>query len=256
MRTNAARCDSAIAALREQLARWSPDTIVIVGDDQHENLLDDNMPPFSIFVGDEVDATRKYRYFGTETRGQVTRYKVNAPLAQELHRRPDGRGISIRHGRARRASRAGSAMPSGGCSNSWRPGNNAAIVPVMVNTYFPPAPSAARCVAFGRALGAAVRASGAARRVVLVGSGGLSHTKIDEGLDRDFIAALESNDLDFMASIGNETLTAGTSEIRNWMIVAGAAGAGGAMVDYVPCYRQANGVGCAMGFARWESRAA
>ncbi len=255
MRTNAARCDSAIAALREQLARWAPDTIVIVGDDQHENLLDDNMPPFSIFIGDEVDATRKYRYFGTETRGQVTRYKVNAPLAQELIGDLMDAGFDPAWSRKTRFE-GGLGHAFGRVLEFLAPGNNTAIVPVMVNTYFPPAPSAARCVAFGRALGAAIRASGAARRAVLVGSGGLSHTKIDEGLDRDFIAALESNDLDFMASIGNETLTAGTSEIRNWMIVAGAAGAGGAMVDYVPCYRQANGVGCAMGFARWESRAA
>jgi hypothetical protein len=28
-------------------------------------------------------------------------------------------------------------------------------------------------------------------------------------------------------------------------------GRGGKMVDYVPCYRQTTGVGCAMGFAVW-----
>jgi hypothetical protein len=29
-------------------------------------------------------------------------------------------------------------------------------------------------------------------------------------------------------------------------------GRGGTMIDYVPCYRQPNGVGCAMGFAVWK----
>src|SRR5215210_1524836 len=46
------RCMAAIDQLRERLAALAPDTVVIVGDDQHENLLDDNMPPFSLFVGD------------------------------------------------------------------------------------------------------------------------------------------------------------------------------------------------------------
>ena len=27
---------------------------------------------------------------------------------------------------------------------------------------------------------------------------------------------------------------------------------GGRVIDYVPCYRNADGVGCAMGFAIWE----
>ena len=48
-----------------------------------------------------------------------------------------------------------------------------------------------------------------------------------------------------------EVLVEGTSEIRNWIIAAGVMGRGGKMVDYVPCYRQPSGVGCAMGFAIW-----
>jgi hypothetical protein len=32
---------------------------------------------------------------------------------------------------------------------------------------------------------------------------------------------------------------------------AAAAGKGGTMVDYIPCYRTITGIGCAMGFAYW-----
>jgi 3-O-methylgallate 3,4-dioxygenase len=45
---------------------------------------------------------------------------------------------------------------------------------------------------------------------------------------------------------------AGTSEIRNWFVVAAAANQGGEVVDYVPAYRTPTGVGCGMGFAYWN----
>ena len=64
----------------------------------------------------------------------------------------------------------------------------------MVNTYYPPAPSAKRCVQFGQALASIMRQYPSNDRVVIVGSGGLSHTKIDEALDEQFLQALKSND--------------------------------------------------------------
>ena len=54
-------------------------------------------------------------------------------------------------------------------------------------------------------------------------------------------------------SHGPQLLVTGTSEIRNWIVVAGAAGAAGKTVDYAPCYRNDRGVGCAMGFAVWDT---
>ena len=62
----------------------------------------------------------------------------------------------------------------------------------MVNTYYPPAPSAKRCVKFGQALASILRRFPGQERVVMVGSGGLSHTKISEPLDYRFLKALET----------------------------------------------------------------
>ncbi|OGQ78442.1 MAG: hypothetical protein A3F90_04855 [Deltaproteobacteria bacterium RIFCSPLOWO2_12_FULL_60_19] len=125
-----------------------------------------------------------------------------------------------------------------------------AILPVMVNTYYPPAPSATRCAQFGKAVAAAIRAFPQSRRVV-VGSGGLSHTKIDEGLDADLIRALTKNDQKFLQTMESSALVEGTSEIRNWIVTAAAADRPATIVDYPPLYRTPNGVGCAMGFASW-----
>ena len=75
---------------------------------------------------------------------------------------------------------------------------------------------------------------------------------IDEALDADVIKALETNDSAYLGAMRSEILVEGTSEIRCWIIASGAMQSGAKMVDYVPCYRNEKGVGCAMGFAIWE----
>jgi 2,3-dihydroxyphenylpropionate 1,2-dioxygenase len=49
------------------------------------------------------------------------------------------------------------------------------IVPIMLNASGAPRPSLRRCYQFGKAVGAAIRSSSDAQRVVLLASGGLSH---------------------------------------------------------------------------------
>ena len=255
MRAYAGRCDAAIAALKERLAAWAPDTVIIVGDDQNENIRRDNMPPFTLFMGDEADASLKYRYFGHDEMSTITRYGVNRPLAEELLTGLMDRGFDPSWSRETRYE-GGLGHAFGRVLNFLMPDPKPAIVPVMINTYYPPTPSAARGYALGRALAEIAAGSAAAGRVVFIGSGGLSHTVIDEALDRAFMAALESNDADYLTAMPRETLVSGTSEILNWIVIAGAAGKAGKMVEYVPCYRTEQGVGCAMGFAYWEGRAA
>jgi 3-O-methylgallate 3,4-dioxygenase len=255
MRANQERCNAAISDLRDRLAAWQPDTVVIVGDDQHENILDDNMPPFTLFIGDEVDATIKYGYEGKKPTDQMTRYTVNRPLAEEALLGLMDRGFDPSWSRETRYE-AGLGHAFGRVLNFLMPDGGARILPVMVNTYFPPTLSSKRGLEFGMAIGEVIAASQNAERVVVIGSGGLSHTKIDERLDQDFMAALASFDTGHLTAMTAEQLVHGTSEILNWIIVAGTARSGGTMVDYVPCYRNDNGVGCAMGFAYWEQPAA
>ncbi|MBC5767916.1 class III extradiol dioxygenase family protein [Ramlibacter albus] len=49
------------------------------------------------------------------------------------------------------------------------------VVPVCINTVQFPLPSAKRCYALGRAVGEAIRSWAADKRVVVIGTGGLSH---------------------------------------------------------------------------------
>ena len=51
-------------------------------------------------------------------------------------------------------------------------------------------------------------------------------------------------------------MRSGTSELRNWITVAGIAEQAGLVVDtvdYQPCYRTEAGTGNAMGFVTWKA---
>jgi hypothetical protein len=244
-------CMAAIGKLRDTITAWRPDVIIVVGDDQHENLVDDNMPPFTIYIGDEAEASISLRYLNQSKSENRTRYRVPSEMAKALIDDLMEAGFDPSYSKKTRYD-GGLGHAFARVLNFLSPNANCPVIPIMVNTYYPPAPSAKRCANFGQAVARALRRFPGNERVVVVGSGGLSHTKIDEKLDQDFMGALEHNDLDFMAAMPAEKLVEGTSEIRNWIVTAAAAGRPGKMIDYQPLYRTSTGVGCAMGFARWD----
>ena len=86
-------------------------------------------------------------------------------------------------------------------------------------------------------------------RIGLLASGGLSHFTIDEALDRGVLKAIREGDGNMLASIPAARLNSGNSEIRNWIVVAGAAaGLHTAWQAYEPLYRTPAGTGCGMAF--------
>jgi hypothetical protein len=244
-------CMEAIAKLRQKLEAFDPDVLIVVGDDQHENLVDDNMPPFSIYMGEEVEASVSLRYLNQPKSENRTKYRVDAKLAGALVAGLMDEGFDPAYSKRTRYD--------GGLGHAFArvlkfltPDAGRRIIPVMVNTYYPPAPSAHRCTQFGVALAKLIGRFPSADRVVVIASGGLSHTKIDEQLDERFIRALQHNDTDYMSAIPASVLVEGTSEIRNWIVTAAVANCNGTLVDYFPLFRTRTGVGCAMGFAYWQ----
>ncbi len=245
------RCMEAIGRLRKKLDGFHPDVMIVVGDDQHENLLDDNMPPFTIYMGETVEASTSLKYLNEPKSENRTRYQVDSGLAEALLTGLMEEGFDPSHSRQTRYE-GGLGHAFARALKFLMPAPYCSIVPVMVNTYYPPAPSAKRCVQFGKALASIVRRHKGPERIVVLGSGGLSHTKIDEELDREFLRALEQNDTGAMSRMPASVLMEGTSEIRNWIVTAAAADRQGKLVEYLPLYRTRTGVGCAMGFAYWE----
>jgi hypothetical protein len=128
------------------------------------------------------------------------------------------------------------------------------IVPVLLNTYFPPnQPTPRRCYQLGRAIRQAVEAWPTSKRVGIVASGGLSHFFVDEALDRRVLELLAKKDVDGIALLPAAQLESGSSEIRNWLAAGGALEhLDMQLVDYVPCYRSEAGTGVGMAFAVWR----
>jgi len=245
-------CMNAIVKLRRRIESLRPDVLIVVGDDQHENLVDDNMPPFTIFMGEAAEASVSLRYLKQPRSENRTKYRIDAKLAEALITGLMDQGFDPSYSKKTRYD--------GGLGHAFArvlkflvPDANCLLIPVMVNTYYAPAPSAQRCLKFGQALASIIRQYPSDDRVVIAASGGLSHTKIDEALDEQFLQALKSNDTAYMSAMPASVFREGTSEILNWIVIAGAADRQGQVVDYFPLYRTRTGVGCAMGFAYWET---
>jgi protocatechuate 4,5-dioxygenase beta chain len=93
-------------------------------------------------------------------------------------------------------------------------------VPVCINTVQFPLPSAQRCFKLGQAIGRAIRSWDVAKRVVVVGTGGLSHQLDGERagfINKDF-------DLKFMDSLVDDPTWATRYSITELVELAGTQG--------------------------------
>jgi 3-O-methylgallate 3,4-dioxygenase len=92
-------------------------------------------------------------------------------------------------------------------------------------------------------------------RVAVFASGGLSHFVVDEELDMALIQGMRNNDEKALVNIPADRFRSGSSEMKNWIPVAGIMMNRGMtmnLVDYVPCYRSEAGTGNAMAFVYWQ----
>jgi hypothetical protein len=245
------RCMRAIEVLRAKIEAWKPDVLLMVADDQHENILDDANPPFTVYIGGDFEASTSLGYFKEPKSANRTKYKADQQMAEGLLERLMDAGFDPAYSKLLRYE-GGMGHAFARVLKFLTPQADIPVVAVMVNTYFPPAPTAKRCVDFGKALARAVQAIPDDKKVVMIASGGLSHTILDEALDNQILDAIRKNDIGTLAAVPSSTLMAGTSEIRNWFVVAAAADRAGEVVDYVPAYRKPTGLGCGMGFAYWN----
>jgi hypothetical protein len=261
VRDRSGRCLQAIENIATRLADMKPDLLVIVGDDQMELFLEDNIPAMAVLCAEEawdrppgIEAypsgmATAYRYYHAD---RAERYAIASGLARHLvsslvEAEFDIAITSVQH------DQRGIGHAYTFVRLALTPDNPLPMVPVMLNTYFPPnQPTPKRCVAFGAALRNAIRTWDDDVKVVLVASGGLSHPIVDEDLDRLVLDSLASGDMDSLANLPTSSLYEGNSEIRNWIVVGSAlTGANFELIDYVPGYRSVRGSGCGMAFSSW-----
>jgi len=262
-------CQRAIGHLAATLERVSPDVCVIVGDDQHESFNDDNMPAISVYWGATIDdaprvADERSRAFGiydtpigNPPPGRVT-HQTDAVLGRHIIESSMQQGFDVAHSTKLPPGRHGQGTIGHAVNFVYRRlMDNQVIpnVPILINTYFPPnQPTMKRCFQFGRALRQAIESWDTDKRVAVIASGGLTHFVVEEDLDNAVIDGLRTNDEAKLTSMPESYFNSGTSEIRNWLVVAGAVADDGlnmSLVDYQPCYRSEAGTGFGSCFAEW-----
>ena len=262
MRERDAACQNAIALIGDILEKAKADVIVVFGDDQHEQFSDDNMPMFALYHGQSLPVIKKHlggppgAWKSVEESGwaeTAAEYRAGWELAEHLISSLVVDEFDIaRCDRLRKEIGIGHAF-----SFLYRrilPGGILPMVPVMVNTYYPPnQPTPARCYAFGQAVRRAIESWKRDARVAVMASGGLSHVVIDEELDHQVLDGLIQRNRKLLFTLPRDKMRDGTSEILNWVVLAGAVEPMETkLVDYVPTYRSPAGTGCGMAFAYWR----
>ncbi|SFF54573.1 DODA-type extradiol aromatic ring-opening family dioxygenase [Blastococcus tunisiensis] len=152
----------AVDALREAGRALSPDAVVIIGPDHARGLFYDLLPPFTIGTG-RIEGVGDYETPGGELPGRPE-------LASEIFAGVTRRGfdpaisldLRVDHGLTQ-------------VYGKLFPEQDVPLIPVILNSGCPPLPTFKRSWDFGAAMGAALRESAVAARVLVVGSGGMSH---------------------------------------------------------------------------------
>ncbi len=266
-----ARCQAQLDVLATRLTEIKPDALVIVGDDHHEWFLDDIQPAFSIFHGKEVfnRALTKAEEDDKIANGNGYAMKIYYPQKDEIYPCPAGLAAHmVRHAVQENfdVTALGAQPHDAGAKRQlghsygfiYRrvlASKPVPLIPILVNTYYPPnQPTPKRCLDFGRALGRAIHAWPGRERVAVVASGGVSHFVVDEDFDHRLLNAMQKRDYATLAREPDIHFRSGTSECKNWLVVAGMLAETKldmALLDYVPCYRSEAGTGSGMAFATW-----
>jgi len=266
-----ARAQECIEMLADRLSAAAPDVLLIVGDDQRELFDDEAMPAVALYSGDELwdrpatgqRAEALSRYPGIvaaqwASHGEEpARHLLHQALTMHLLEALTLDGFDLTRVSAQRADHTLGHAFTYARYRLHLP-VTIPIVPVFLNTYYPPnVLGPGRCYELGRALRRAVDAFEEPIRVAVLASGGLSHFVVLENLDRKVLDAMAKHDKDALDAIPRKYFRTGTSEILNWITVAGFfEDAEMDVIDYLPGYRSIAGTGTGMAFATWNPRLA
>ncbi|WP_062214075.1 hypothetical protein [Streptomyces sp. NBRC 109706] len=231
--------ESAFAEVRRRIDALAPDAIVAVSVEHFTNFHLGNLPAFAIATSDS--------YLGPVTR-EMGRF-----LDVEQHHYPGQPELGRHLYEFALESEFDPALVEGGLEfdenfcvplKHLDPASRYPLVPVIVNGVNPPWPGLRRCHDFGKMIRRAVEAQSDVRRVVVVGTGGLSHWvglpesgRINTAFDRDFLGRLSDGDESRLLAYSAGEIDAagnGAHEIRTWLVAAGAARAPFEVLAYEP----------------------
>ncbi len=274
--TSLRRSFAAIDRLYAAFAAAEVDAVIIIGNDQHE-IFSDIVPGFAVIAAEQIANLPR-------TAEQNARLPAGIELADHGHL-PDERtvypghrtlalhlakGLVSRHFDVtlchEKPTVAGAKSLLDGMPHAYGflyknilRDSRTPQVPVDVNCwYYENTPSASRCYDFGVALAQSIASWEGDGKIAILTTGGLTHFVVDEQWDRTFLRALRDHDANWLRSIPQNELMAGTSECKSWIATAGAMDSAGLtmeLIDHQCLYRTEGGTGSSCAFTLWESRA-
>jgi Catalytic LigB subunit of aromatic ring-opening dioxygenase len=245
--------------LRRTLDEFRPDLVVVWGDDQHENFVDDLIPPFCVLAYDRIECRHRDRDQSTNVWGEgpdtVFHWRGHREAGKYLARRLLEQGVDMPY--------AYRPLHHPGLAHAFlntilfldydRRGFPYPVVPFQVNCYGrrviaqrgfraslatplaeadldPPSPTPKRCMEVGAATARAMRES--PWRVALVASSSWSHAFLtdkhhqlypDIPADRRLYEALRRGDYETWRGVPLAAIEdSGQQEMLNWYMLAGA----------------------------------
>ncbi len=216
----------AYVPVREWLARLAPDVAIVVYNDHGADFMLDKYPTFALGVaeryaiGDEGFGTRPLppvrgdAELSTHLVESLIEDEFDLTVCQEL---------AVEHG---------FLVPMNLCFEHRPDGWPVAAVPLQVNVIQHPLPSGRRCYKLGQALRKAVMSYEKDLRVVVMGTGGMSHQLqgkrfgfMNEAFDRRFLDEIET-DPERLAGLSHQEIMeqagAEAVELIMWHVMRGA----------------------------------
>lgn len=245
---------AAFARMREHIAEVQPDVMIIFANDHLINWPVNNTPEYTVGIDDQhigpadwydswLNQKEKYKILGHP---DMARFIVNE---------------TARHGLAFSYLRNmqfddGISVPT----RYLNPELNIPTIPVSMNCTVPPIPTPERAYEVGKTIIQILNDYPGNERVLLIGSGGLSHEPggpryffIDDEFDQWFLDLMAEGDhekilrectLERMEEAGS----GGTGELIAWILVMAATVGPGEVLDYVKSYAWR----CSSGWVIWH----
>lgn len=224
---------------RQRISALQPDAVIAVSVEHFTNFNLGNLPAFAVATGDS--------YLGPVTAEMAKFVQV------EQHSYPGAAELGKHIYDFALKSEFDPSLVEGGMTfdenfcvplKHLDPRSEFPLVPIIVNGVNPPWPSPKRCYDFGKMLARAVAAQQQYERVVVIGTGGLSHWvglpesgTVNETFDRDFLQRLDNGDPERLTAYTQDDIDAagnGAHEIRTWLVAAGAVEVGFDILAYEP----------------------
>ena len=211
--------DAGIAAmlqLGKLLDESKPDALIIFASDHMETFFLKSVPTFAIMSCENATAAFA---------GRTWNPPIHQGLAEVVLDQLVARDFDMAYSQEADLGHSFAAIFEWVLQNRAIP-----VVPIFINTYLPPLPSARRCAALGKAIAEIVASR--PERVAVLASGGMSHYpgtwkyyKPAYDFDRWCIHELENGHSDSFINLSAEQLDeVGNTEMLPWAAVLGAVG--------------------------------